>query len=39
MTRGQPPAVAISDQQPGGSLIVMNDWIVGATNTVPATEP
>ena len=26
-----------SGQQPGGSLIVMNDWIVGATNTVPAT--
>ena len=26
-----------SGQTPGGSLIVMNDWIVGATNTVPAT--
>jgi len=26
----QPPAVANCGQQPGGSLIVMNDWIVGA---------
>jgi hypothetical protein len=35
----QPPAVTNCGQQPGGSLIVMNEWIVGATNTVPATEP
>jgi hypothetical protein len=33
----QPPAVDNDGQQPGGSLIVMNDWIVGATNSVPAT--
>jgi hypothetical protein len=26
-------------QTTGGSVIVMNDWIVGATNTVPATAP
>ena len=32
-----PPAVSNDGQQPGGSLIVMNDWIVGNTNTVPAT--
>lgn len=32
-----PPAVSNEGQEPGGSLIVMNDWIVGATNTVPAT--
>jgi hypothetical protein len=35
----QPPAVTNCGQQPGGSLIVMNEWIVGATNTVFATEP
>ena len=35
----QPPAVANCGQQAGGSLIVMNDWIVGALNTVPATQP
>jgi hypothetical protein len=35
----QPPAVTNCGQEPGGSLIVMNDWIVGATNTIPATEP
>jgi hypothetical protein len=33
----QPPAVTNSGQQPGASLIVMNEWIVGATNSVPAT--
>jgi hypothetical protein len=33
----QPPAITNCGQQPGGSLIVMNDWIVGALNTVPAT--
>ncbi len=36
-TSWTPPAVVNAGQQPGGSLIVMNDWIVGATNTVPAT--
>jgi hypothetical protein len=33
----QPPAVMNCGQQTGGSLIVMNQWIVGATNSVPAT--
>ena len=32
-----PPPVSNDGQEPGGSLISMNDWIVGATNTVPAT--
>ena len=32
-----PPAVSNDGQQPGGSLIAMNDWMVGNTNTVPAT--
>jgi hypothetical protein len=38
-TSWTPPAAINpnSGQTPGGSLIVMNDWIVGATNTVPAT--
>ncbi|NBS16163.1 MAG: hypothetical protein EBS79_04500 [Gammaproteobacteria bacterium] len=36
-TSWTPPAVSNSGQEPGGSLIVLNDWIVGATNTVPAT--
>jgi hypothetical protein len=36
-TSWNPPAVSNDGQEPGGSLIVMNDWIVGATNTVPAT--
>lgn len=34
-----PPAVTNCGQQPGGSLIVMNDWVVGATNSIFATEP
>ena len=34
-----PPAVTNCGQQVGGSLIAMGDWIVGATNSVPATEP
>jgi hypothetical protein len=33
----QPPAVTNCGQQTGASLIAMNDWIVGATNSVPAT--
>jgi hypothetical protein len=36
-TSWPPPAVTNPGQQPGGSLIVMNEWILGATNTVPAT--
>jgi hypothetical protein len=36
-TSWTPPAVTNPGQQPGGSLIVMNQWILGATNTVPAT--
>jgi hypothetical protein len=35
----QPPDVTNCGQQPGGSVIAMNDWIVGATNSVFATEP
>jgi hypothetical protein len=35
----QPPAVSNCGQQTGGSLIAMNDWVVGATNSVFATEP
>jgi hypothetical protein len=38
-TSWQPPAVANCGQQTGGSLIAMNEWIVGATNTVFATKP
>ena len=33
------PVIATSGQTTGGSLIVMNDWIVGATNSVPSAEP
>jgi hypothetical protein len=36
-TSWTPAAVTNKGQEPGGSLIVMNDWIVGVTNTVPAT--
>ena len=36
-TSWNPPTVTHTGQTPGGSLIVMNDWIVGATNTAPAT--
>jgi hypothetical protein len=38
-TSWNPPAVSNDGQEPGGSLIAMNDWIVGNTNTVPATGP
>ena len=31
-----PAAVPYANQTTGGSLIVMNDWILGATNSVPA---
>ena len=34
-----PAAVPYPDQTTGGSLIVMNDWILGATNSIPATGP
>ena len=36
-TSWNPPTVTHTGQTPGGSLIVMNEWIVGATNTAPAT--
>lgn len=36
-TSWTPAAVPYSGQTPGGSLMVMNNWIVGSTNTVPAT--
>lgn len=36
-TAWTPAAVANPGQTPGASLIVLNDWIVGATNSVPAT--
>jgi hypothetical protein len=36
-TSWTPPAISHDGQTPGGSLIVMNDWIVGATNSAPAT--
>ena len=32
-----PDDVPYPGQKPGGSLIAMNEWIVGATNTAPAT--
>lgn len=35
-TSWTPAAVPYSNQTTGGSLIVLNNWIVGATNTVPA---
>ncbi|HET7743520.1 MAG TPA: hypothetical protein VFK76_02165 [Gaiellaceae bacterium] len=35
-TSWTPAAVPNAGQTTGGSLIVMNDWILGATNTIPA---
>jgi hypothetical protein len=35
-TSWTPAAVPYPNQTTGGSLIVMNDWIVGATNSIPA---
>jgi hypothetical protein len=35
-TSWTPAAVPYPDQTTGGSLIVMNDWILGATNSIPA---
>ena len=34
-----PEPVPFDGQTTGGSVIVMGDWIVGATNSVPATGP
>jgi hypothetical protein len=34
-----PAAVPYPGQTTGGSLIVMNDWVLGATNSVPAAGP
>jgi hypothetical protein len=36
-TNWTPAAVAYPGQTPGGSLIVMNEWVLGATNSIPAT--
>src|SRR5262249_52303007 len=36
-TSWTPAPVPYDGQTTGGSLIVMNDWILGATNSVPAT--
>ena len=33
------PVIPTSGQTAGGSLIVMNNWIVGATNTPPSAAP
>jgi hypothetical protein len=38
-TSWTPPAVPYPNQTTGGSLIVMNDWILGATNSIPAAGP
>jgi hypothetical protein len=38
-TAWTPAPVPNPGQTTGGSLIVMNDWILGATNTIPATGP
>lgn len=35
-TSWTPAPVPYPNQTTGGSVIVMNDWIVGATNTIPA---
>lgn len=31
-----PDPVPYAGQTPGGSLVVMNDWVLGATNSIPA---
>jgi hypothetical protein len=38
-TSWTPAAVPYPGQTTGGSLIVFNDWIVGATNSIPAAGP
>src|SRR6202020_617951 len=35
-TSWTPAPVPFADQTTGGSLIVMNNWVVGATNAIPA---
>lgn len=35
-TSWTPAPVPYAGQTPGGSLIIMNDWILGATNSLPA---
>ena len=36
-TSWTPPAVPYAGQTTGGSLIVMKNWVLGATNSIPAT--
>ncbi len=38
-TSWTPAAVPYPGQTTGGSLIVMHNWVVGATNSIPATGP
>ncbi len=38
-TSWTPAAVPYPGQTTGGSLIVMNNWVVGATNSIPAAGP
>lgn len=38
-TAWTPAPVPYAGQTTGGSVIIMGDWIVGATNSVPATGP
>ena len=38
-TSWTPAAVPYPNQTTGGSLIIMNDWILGATNSIPAAGP
>jgi hypothetical protein len=38
-TSWTPAAVPYPGQTTGASLIVMNNWVVGATNSIPAGEP
>src|SRR5215510_6650432 len=35
-TAWTPAPVPYEGQSPGGSMIVMNDWVLGATNSIPA---
>ncbi|HEX8854967.1 MAG TPA: hypothetical protein VF752_05150, partial [Thermoleophilaceae bacterium] len=38
-TKWTPAAVPYPNQTTGGSLIIMNNWVLGATNSVPAAGP
>jgi hypothetical protein len=38
-TSWTPAAVPYPGQTTGGSLIIMNDWVLGATNSIPAAGP